>query len=121
MTDTNALAAEARLDAKAFRENTVYDSEGDPIRLIANADRLDAYADALERAEQALTERDAEIARLREALIQHNDRLRSAIQIAERDGKDTNWVSFRGQCHYTAAEYHALVNEAHDALDGEQP
>ena len=56
-----ALANEARLDAKAFRENTVYNSEGDPIRLIANADRLDQYADRIEALE-------AENARLREAL-----------------------------------------------------
>jgi hypothetical protein len=62
----------------------------------------------------------AENERLREALVQHNDRLRSACAIADRDGKDTNWLSFRGQCHYTLAEYHELVNEARQAL-GEQP
>ena len=49
MTDeAKALVEECRLDAKAFRENTVYDSDGDPIRLIANADRLDQYADLIE-------------------------------------------------------------------------
>lgn len=47
MSSLAKLAEEARLDAKAFRENTVYDSEGDPIRLVANANRLDAYAAAL--------------------------------------------------------------------------
>lgn len=39
-TDTSRsgdLVKECRLDAKAFRENTVYDSDGDPIRLIAFA------------------------------------------------------------------------------------
>lgn len=56
-----ALASEARLDAKAFRENTVYDSGGDPIRLIANANRLDQYAYRIEVLE-------AENAWLREAL-----------------------------------------------------
>ena len=56
-----SLANEARLDAKAFRENTVYGSEGDPIRLIANANRLDQYADRIEALE-------AENARLRDAL-----------------------------------------------------
>lgn len=49
-----ALVEECRLDAKAFRENTVYDSDGDPIRLIANADRLDQYADRIEAFEAAL-------------------------------------------------------------------
>lgn len=62
MTDeTKALVEECRLDAKAFRENTVYDSDGDPIRLIANADRLDQYADLIETQAR-------EIERLREAL-----------------------------------------------------
>lgn len=62
-----ALVEECRLDAKAFRENTVYDSDGDPIRLIANADRLDQYADRIEALE-------AEVERLRGALTQaaHN-------------------------------------------------
>ena len=56
MTDeAKALVEECRLDAKAFRENTVYDSDGDPIRLIANADRLDQYADRIEALEAALS------------------------------------------------------------------
>ena len=41
------LVNEARLDAKAFRENRVYDSDGDTVWLGANADRLEQYADAL--------------------------------------------------------------------------
>ncbi len=55
-----ALANEARLDAKAFRENTVYTGDGDPIRLVANADRLDQYSDTI----AALV---AEVRRLRDA------------------------------------------------------
>lgn len=51
------LAREARLDAKAFRENTVYDSNGDPIRLEANALRLENYAACIEQL-------DAELGRL---------------------------------------------------------
>lgn len=53
-TDTSRssnLVKECRLDAKAFRENTVYDSDGDPIRLIANAERLDQYADRIKTLE----------------------------------------------------------------------
>ena len=53
------LIAEARLDAKAFRENTVYDSEGDPIRLIANADRLDQYAARIEALTAEVERKDA--------------------------------------------------------------
>jgi len=45
--DLAGLVDDARLDAKAFREHTVYDSDGDPIRLGANADRLDQYADTI--------------------------------------------------------------------------
>jgi len=62
----------------------------------------------------------AEIERLREALVQHNDRLRSAQQIALRDGAKTNWQAFRGECSYTLAEYHDLVNESRAALNGGQ-
>jgi hypothetical protein len=61
---------------------------------------------------------EAEVARLMEALVQHNDRLRSAQAIASRDGADTNWLSFRGQCTFTLAEYHELVNECRQALKG---
>lgn len=41
-------ANDLRLDAQAFRENTVYDGDGDPIRLIANAERMEAGADAID-------------------------------------------------------------------------
>jgi hypothetical protein len=56
-----------------------------------------------------------EIERLQEALVQHNDRLRSAHQIASRDGAQTNWKVFRGQCSYTLAEYHEIANKARAA------
>jgi hypothetical protein len=42
------LVERLRSSAKAFRENTVYDSEGDPLRLIVQADEFDEAADALE-------------------------------------------------------------------------
>jgi hypothetical protein len=68
----------------------------------------------------ALRER---VRRLGEGLVDHNDRLRSAVAIADRDGRETNWLSFRGQAHYTLAEHHELVNsarEARAALKGEK-
>lgn len=46
MTD---IVEELRLDAKAFRENTVYTADGDAVRLGANADRLDEAANEIER------------------------------------------------------------------------
>ena len=100
MTDeAKALVEECRLDAKAFRENTVYDSDGDPIRLIANADRLDQYADLIETQAReierlttilsAMNDTDviartmAENERLREALVKATDCSElAAIQIA---------------------------------------
>ena len=54
---------------------------------------------------------------LREALVQHNDRLRSAAEVAARDGRETNWLSFRGQVRYTLAEYHELVKEVRAELE----
>jgi hypothetical protein len=59
--DIAGLCKGLRSSAAAFREHTVYDSEGDPLRLIAQADEADKAADTLER--QA-----AEIQRLRELL-----------------------------------------------------
>ena len=61
MKQAEALANEARLDAKAFSKNTVYTGDGDPIRLIANAERLDQYSDTI----AALV---AEVRRLREGM-----------------------------------------------------
>lgn len=55
------IVQEARLDAKAFRENAVYTSDGQRVKFGAVADRLDAYAAEIER-------NRAEIERLRDAL-----------------------------------------------------
>lgn len=89
--------------------------------LLARVDQNGATNNAaliveLVNARETLTRalRDAE--RMREALVQHNDRLRSAQQIASREGADTNWKSFRGAVTYTLAEYHELVNECRQAL-----
>ena len=48
------IANELRRDAKAFRENAVYDSDGNGIRLIGNAERMEAGAKAIEALESAL-------------------------------------------------------------------
>ena len=68
------------------------------------------------KAANRIEDQAAEIEKLREALVQHNDRLRSAAAIAGRNGKDTNWLAFRGQVHFTLAEYHELAVEARAAL-----
>jgi len=72
---------------------------------------------ALIYAQKRIEALEAENERLREALVQHNDRLRSAAAVAAREGRETNWLSFRGQVRYTLAEYHELVSEARTALE----
>ena len=57
-----------------------------------------------------------DVAALVEALVAHKDALRSASQVAYRDGKDTNWLTFRGAITYTLAEHHDTVNAARQAI-----
>ncbi len=68
-----------RASAAAFREHTVYDSEGDPLRLTVQAAEADEAADTIER--QA-----AEIERLRGALRN--------IQI-EAEREEGRWVHLK--------------------------
>lgn len=67
MTQDDMLK-ECRLDAKAFRENNTYDSDGNPIRLIAVADRLDTYANWIAATDAENQRLRAEVEALREAL-----------------------------------------------------
>lgn len=57
------LAGEARLDADAFRENTVYNGDGDAIRLIANAERLEQYAETMDAQASRIEALEAELAK----------------------------------------------------------
>lgn len=57
-----------------------------------------------------------DVGMLQDALLQHNERLRSAVAIADREGVDTNWLAFRGQARFTLAEYQDIVNEARAAV-----
>jgi len=72
-----------------------------------------------ERLREGVRELEEERVWLAEALVDHNDRLRSAQSIAFRDGKDTNWQSFRGECTYTLAEHHEIVNNCRSLLNKE--
>ena len=74
--DVAGLVNEARLDARAFREHNVYDSEGDPIRLTQNAARLDQYADAI----TALTRQLADARQHAEALAEVLDEAHGLIE-----------------------------------------
>jgi hypothetical protein len=62
-----------------------------------------------------------EIARLREALVDQNDLLRSAMQIAKREGVEgelasTNWDAFYNRVAVSLKRHHQTVNEARAAL-----
>lgn len=62
------LVERLRSSAKAFRENTVYDSEGDPIRLIVQADEDDEAATALESLVSTNADLERQLVEAREAL-----------------------------------------------------
>lgn len=64
--DIAGLCEKLRASATAFREHTVYDSEGDPLRLIVQADEAAKAADTIER--QA-----AEVERLQRLLNGRDD------------------------------------------------
>ncbi len=53
---------------------------------------------------------------IQRALVDHSDQLRSACNVADRDGRDTNWLTLRGCLHYTLAEHQEITNEARKAL-----
>lgn len=78
--------------------------------IINRAWEAPAFNSALTASEARAEAAEARVGELEEALLQHNERLRSAIAVADRNGAETNWKAFRGDLHYTAAEYHELVN-----------
>jgi multidrug resistance efflux pump len=56
-----------RLDAQAFRENTVYTQDGDPVKIHANAARMEAAASAIHTLRAQLSAREAELANVKAA------------------------------------------------------
>ena len=81
------------------------------------ADEIERNRAEITRLTEALRAAEERERVLREALVQHNDRLRSAAAVAARDGRETNWLSFRGQVRYTLTEYHELVKESRAELE----
>ena len=76
----------------------------------------------LDRVEQLIAERE----RLREALLDHNDLLRSAISIAEREGvrgeiASTNWDAYYNRAAVVLKRHHQITTDARAALKGETP
>jgi hypothetical protein len=88
---------------------------------VSKATALELATAVLKPSLDHISKLEGERDRLREALVYHNDALRSAQQVAQREGKDTNWLSFRGQTTMVLAEYHEITNEARAALNGSPP
>lgn len=85
-----------------------YEANARLIALMRNS--LPTLIEALTAYQARAEAAEARVGELEGALLQHNERLRSAIAVADRNGAETNWKAFRGDLHYTAAEYHELVN-----------
>lgn len=88
------------------------------------ADAAVGYLERAEKAEAHITmlmdERDA----LRVALVDHNDLLRSASQIARREGIDgeiasTNWDAYYNRVAMVLKRHHEIANTARQALKGQ--
>jgi hypothetical protein len=58
----------------------------------------------------------AQLAEAQEALVAHNDYLRSAAAIAARYGQKTGWDHFLKAVTTTLSTHHAVTNKARQAL-----
>ena len=83
-------------------------------------DCLKSAAAALERMRDELAEAEAEAAQLREALLDHNDLLRSAFHAAQRDAihevpGTTNYRTLADRASEVLTKHHATTNAARKA------
>lgn len=88
-----------------------------PAECLVAAARIEHLAASLAAAE-------AEVEKLRGALVEHNDLLRSTFQIAEREGvkrmiASTNWDAFYNRVAVVLKRHHQTANEARAALTTE--
>ena len=51
-----------------------------------------------------------------EALVAHNDAMRSAYQVAARAGERTDWFALTDQLNAVLKKHHDITNKARDAL-----
>ena len=140
---TAAIAAEIERAASRARgeiEGRLVQAQAEAAELAAAGEVLEGERDELaEQVAGLTTERDtlagkaaqqaadlaeAEIERLREALVAQNDLLRSARHIAEREGikgqiASTNWDAYYNRVVGSLRKHHGTVNEARAALKGE--
>jgi hypothetical protein len=57
----------------------------------------------------------AQVKLLEEAHTECNDALRSAMEVAKRDGRQTNWPAFRESIRYALELSHTVINALADA------
>lgn len=62
----------------------------------------------------------AQVKLMRECHDEADSILRSAMQIAERDGRETNWSAFRGQLRFVLDTYF-VARQAFASYDSNQP
>ena len=103
MTNTD-LIERLKSSAKAFRENTVYDSEGDPLRLIVQADECDEAA-------AALTEANAKMEKMRAELDMAAFRMQLMV---DRMPPDEDGKSTKALCQTYVDEASATLAELED-------
>ena len=72
-------------------------------------DRLDEQRNLVRDLTTVLEKRNDEIKRLSEALTEANDMLRSAYQVAKRDGAETGWEAFRTRLAAVLKKQHAIM------------
>ena len=96
------LIERLKSSAKAFRENTVYDSEGDPLRLIVQADECDEAASELTALRAKLDVAEANInlkADFIEKLLNDHAAMQAKLGVA-REALD----GYRAAAHYIGAD-----------------
>lgn len=75
----------------------------------------------IEQLAAALAAERAKVARLVEALVEHNDLLRSAFEIAKREGvkgeiASTNWDAYYNRVAVVLKRHHQTANAARAAI-----
>ena len=90
------------------------------------ADAIEAQSAALTAATDRAELAEARAERLRVALVEHNDLLRSAFQIADREGvkqmvASTNWDAFYNRVTVVLKRYHETTNKARAAIAADTP
>ena len=110
-----AEAAADMLEADAAR---ISELEADNKRLHAQLERMHPNPADYRYWEGRYRDEVADNNRLREALKDHNDTLRSCFQVIARKGQDTNWDALIVEVKNTLIKHKEITNAARAALEG---